>query len=837
VSSFSRFVRVVTFNKFSDQSLFDARSNKVTQALGTLQGEILALQTANVAQAGDLLAEHGRCNAALQAAQNRANGANTWKQFRDACDLLEPVKVRVRTCRNRAIRLRRLVQDVATAPRGIDPNAHPPKYNLNELLKEVADAKKEAEATTASVDSVFRHIAVLQARHTRLTTQAAQLAAHAGGAGNLQGNQLIAHNYATAMVARLAARIADLGQLAANHPFTEQQVYKSKAVEVDAAIKILDDAMGKLGGLGGPLNAKVGMLNQVKTDLQNRKNNLQAMNSTIKVDSPDSILGPKKGPARGADEKARQALGGNMNVAALGLSSSKINEEDLMKIVLEKAFEHAQLSDAEKRQARVEDLHGRLNESHVKALNGQNWNTITKPVQFTKPDDTVLNVQSTIMPAAQLGDVFAARMDGHGVCSHSTTSYAHAVNLAHTEVTDPNTGTTLFSGLRHGINSAFGLRQSELEKMDEAEVGAMVQSLLQPAEYVKTTANPNGDLAATVARVRGNWLNPKAAGNRDKLIRKMRKRANNNRAQEIVLAALIKNPAQLQNAQQNGTATISINSMSLVTPTIVRPGVESDEKPMLRDQMKAWERLDGQTITVFINDPNDHINNPPNTIPVQVTVHVNAFNFGVNQGAVGKGSPVVGGWGTSDEFNQRSMNRLIGTPQQRKANDGVGGEVLTWLTQNVLHPDAAVVRELAKQVAEIWDKGDYKSQGVDPYKIVSRLAVLTHKMGSTPTFNCKSGKDRTGQLDVEVKLLATQIATTNGVVPKPNHDLEEKEKRNRVQMALQGGNHEMQQLNTGHMGFKLEGVDALDKSYTDKKVDKKKETVTTFRGTSGRTKS
>src|SRR5262249_23150028 len=160
----------------------------------------LALQTANVAQAADLLAEHGRCNAALQAAQNQANGANTWKQFRDACNLLEPVKARVRTCRDRANSLRRLVQDVATEPRGIDPNAHPPKYNLNELLKEVAEAKRKSELTLTSVDNVFKHIAVLQVHHDRLQAQANDLANHAGGAGNLQGNELKAHTYTTTMV-------------------------------------------------------------------------------------------------------------------------------------------------------------------------------------------------------------------------------------------------------------------------------------------------------------------------------------------------------------------------------------------------------------------------------------------------------------------------------------------------------------------------------------------------------------------------------------------------------------------------------------------------------------
>jgi hypothetical protein len=45
-------------------------------------------------------------------------------------------------------------------------------------------------------------------------------------------------------------------------------------------------------------------------------------------------------------------------------------------------------------------------------------------------------------------------------------------------------------------------------------------------------------------------------------------------------------------------------------------------------------------------------------------------------------------------------------------------------------------------------------------------------------------------------------------------------------MALNAGNHEMQQLNTGNMGFKLMGVSALDESCGDEGD------VKAFRGTS-----
>ena len=94
--------------------------------------------------------------------------------------------------------------------------------------------------------------------------------------------------------------------------------------------------------------------------------------------------------------------------------------------------------------------------------------------------------------------------------------------------------------------------------------------------------------------------------------------------------------------------------------------------------------------------------------------------------------------------------------------------------------------------------------------MVSRLALLTHLMEGTPAWNCKSGKDRTGELDAEVKFLAAQIELT-GSVPQPDRARTQEEKAQFFQMAISLGNHEMQQLNTGGMGFKLEGVDALSR--------------------------
>jgi phosphatidylinositol-4,5-bisphosphate 4-phosphatase len=106
------------------------------------------------------------------------------------------------------------------------------------------------------------------------------------------------------------------------------------------------------------------------------------------------------------------------------------------------------------------------------------------------------------------------------------------------------------------------------------------------------------------------------------------------------------------------------------------------------------------------------------------------------------------------------------------------------------------------------------TMGNDPYKMPARLAVLSHMTGSTPLWNCKSGKDRTGELDAEAKFLAAQIALT-GDVPEPDAKLSEEDTRMFREFALNTGNLEIQQMNTGLAGFKTEGVGAITERIGD----------------------
>lgn len=96
----------------------------------------------------------------------------------------------------------------------------------------------------------------------------------------------------------------------------------------------------------------------------------------------------------------------------------------------------------------------------------------------------------------------------------------------------------------------------------------------------------------------------------------------------------------------------------------------------------------------------------------------------------------------------------------------------------------------------------------DACKAPARVAVLTSLMDGVPCWNCKSGKDRTGELDVECKFLATLI--DRGLpIPAPGEELASEQKQLFRSIARQGGNHELQVYNTGLAGFKTGGVASI----------------------------
>ncbi len=396
-----------------------------------------------------------------------------------------------------------------------------------------------------------------------------------------------------------------------------------------------------------------------------------------------------------------------------------------------------------------------LNEYHLDAINNeQDWGTITKDLQFVYRGAPVSG-QSEIVPACDLGSLFVTPYEeGTGINCASTGEDKHSVNLATTRYEQG--GEVLFEGVRHGVHCAFGME-------------------------------PGPE----------------------------RVQANLNRAQEAVIAALSLRPELMQRALGGETVPLALSSVSLMTTDLFRdnaPGFDSArERTFTREQLDAWATLSDparQPVEIEMRDADTG-----EVKTVKLDLRVMAFSFGVNQGAVvGMGplsseTELVGGWEFVRADNEKALSAMLGDLAPGTTLGGVVGEYLA--RTDVSAEDRRIVSKLAEQVRAMWQDGSYMHMGNEPYKMAARLAVLSHRIGVVPEWNCKSGKDRTGMLDGEAKFLATRIALS-GDVPEPDAPLDGDEQGMLRQFLLHGGNHEMQILNTGLAGFKTEGVSAID---------------------------
>ena len=280
-----------------------------------------------------------------------------------------------------------------------------------------------------------------------------------------------------------------------------------------------------------------------------------------------------------------------------------------------------------------------------------------------------------------------------------------------------------------------------------------------------------------------------------------RSAANLQRVKEAVIAAFMAKydiPADhdaLPQADAGGTVTVDLpmTSVALLTPDKTRHklmrGSAKDERAMLRGQTAAWEAVE-QTGVEF--------QYKGQTIKIQPKIL--KFNFGVNEGAVNIYSwlapELAGGWDRSDKMNAIAFEKL-----EKAARSFISGNRGDRNTRN------AALTLLEQCKAALGAKHERKDSH-DAYKVAARIAVLAQLIGNVPCWNCKSGKDRTSEMDVECKFLSALIARGDPI-PPPGAKLTAEQKGLFRTIALNGGNFEVQKLNAGIAGFRTGGVSSI----------------------------
>ncbi|ECC1662284.1 type III secretion system effector inositol phosphate phosphatase [Salmonella enterica subsp. salamae] len=259
-----------------------------------------------------------------------------------------------------------------------------------------------------------------------------------------------------------------------------------------------------------------------------------------------------------------------------------------------------------------------------------------------------------------------------------------------------------------------------------------------------------------------------------------------NKAKEVLTAALFSKPELLTRALAGEAVSLKLVSVGLLTAS----NIFGKEGTMVEDQMRAWQSLTqpGKMIHLKIRNKDGELQT------VKIKPEIAAFNVGVNELALKLGF----GLKTSDSYNVEALYQLLGNDLRPDAKPG--GWVGDWLAQ---YPDNyEIVNTLARQIKDIWKNNLHHNDGGEPYKLAQRLAMLAHEIDAVPAWNCKSGKDRTGMMDSEIKREIISSHQTHTLsVPGSLPDRSGQKIFQKV--LLNSGNLEIQKQNTGGAGNKV----------------------------------
>jgi hypothetical protein len=393
------------------------------------------------------------------------------------------------------------------------------------------------------------------------------------------------------------------------------------------------------------------------------------------------------------------------------------------------------------------------------------WNTIDNGIELQGPNGAAQSFTNVQQPARVFSPALAeAYGPGRlGVSCMNSAEPEHVVNLWKTDFRAPGQAGLAFSALRHGIHDAYALKSDPKARSQAAD--ARVE------EFVRTVAQTY--------------------------------------------------PQRLtESGEELGGRPII--DVPVVSMSLVSPARFGGEGAMWANQRAAYTRANEGVLKATTIDLADG----QGPREVLLRPRIIGFNTPVTTFALESGALMqraLGGWEESDAANGPALEALIGPPGQ--ATGGLAGTRLAELRseRTALAPgqtddarakvaslDARIARaetlinQIRSIVAAPTDSAlSHHRAGHEPYKLPVRLAALANELNLPVAFNCKSGKDRTGQLDVEIKALYASMALNGGAVPEPGREPTAIERGNRARLFNEAGSFEIQKHNTAVPGGKI----------------------------------
>ncbi|TFZ48695.1 hypothetical protein E5C26_20365 [Serratia proteamaculans] len=368
------------------------------------------------------------------------------------------------------------------------------------------------------------------------------------------------------------------------------------------------------------------------------------------------------------------------------------------------------------------------------------WEPLQKKIELPSQAGKSNSYESTMLPASRL----AALSDNYrqnGLCGVSSMATQETRHAVNLWTTEFKGADVEFQGVRHGVNMPFGEKD--------------------PTKQIQGA---------------------------------------DRRTYEVITAAAdVKHEAILEHIATYGTEKpfpLTIVSSSLLTPT---KGLKYKKYEI--GQQEAWQRA-----TQKSNKGEYKINVPDKNGQLQeVTLKLDVlpFSFGVNGLAKLKSSaPIalkilnklpkvdVSGWKWADKHNAPLFTQLLNKAKEIK-EQGQEGKY-------------ARVQSYIAQIQKVIDLGMHHKDEGNAYALPVLVSLLSNELGAVPAWNCMSGKDRTGYLDVKIKeTLVLQHQRGNNEIVDQFAKMTDERSQVLEKIIFESGSLEIQKACTGVAGYKV----------------------------------
>ena len=332
----------------------------------------------------------------------------------------------------------------------------------------------------------------------------------------------------------------------------------------------------------------------------------------------------------------------------------------------------------------------------------------------------------------------------------------------------------LFQAIRHGVLVAYKIVPKKVKMLPMKMQKDMIKDL-----YLEFN---EGNIDNIVNDIK--MENAKGAY----VCKKMQMNASLNFTRELIINAII-SQGKLDEALNGETVNVTITSVALLSPY-----VSGGEAKMLDKQINAYEELSNHSDESGNKEIEIHIkDNIGNDVVIKVVPKIIYLNCGVN---------IL--------YHQKI---IFLEKFQKGVSTNINGNAIVFLQSelNKFSIDNENYQLATDLMGHIMNIQTNQSKYSNRYALPMCIVWLGFILGHTVSFNCKSGKDRTGILDALVKCYISYYDATNELLtPDFLHNYNDADaeieghiKKSIVNFLLHCGSFEVQGLVAGFRGYKI----------------------------------